>query len=211
LDEYLFLSQSIKWQNAEYMKEQSILRTVVILAVLATSSLTLLQSAAAAPAPIFRPIIREIQNQLTRGMVMRLPASLELTNIDGERVTIYPILEPDSREELRISLVTEPNCQARYCQWGYIATFQPSLNHSNFLESVGTDQYRHTARITLKKGIIGTYVNADTGGVSSIPFGVVIWEQDGQTFVVSLPLVNKQKILDIAISIANELPITSAR
>jgi hypothetical protein len=193
------------------MKKRTLLGLMVNLTVLATSSLTLIQSATAAHAPIFRPIIREIQNQLPRGMVMRLPTSLELTNIDGERIAIYPILEPDSTEELRISLVTEPNCQARYCQRGYIAAFQPRLNRSEFVESLGADQNRHTARITLKTGIVGTYVHADTGGASSGSFGVVIWEQDGQTFVVSLPLLDKQKILDIATSMANEPPVRSAR
>jgi hypothetical protein len=66
-------------------------------------------------------------------MVMRLPAALELTDIDGERIAIYPILEPDSTEKLTISLNTKPNCQARACMSGYIATFQPRLNRSEFV------------------------------------------------------------------------------
>ncbi len=199
------------------MKERSLLGFAVSLAFLSIGSLTIPHFATAAPAPIFRPILRDIQNQLPRGMVMRLPASLELTGING-RIKIYPILEPPGRDYFRISLASEPNCQARYCGLGYIAASQPSSDYSDFVESLGDERYRHTARITLRKRISGTYVYAYTGGASSGLFGVVFWEQDGLTFVLSLPFTpyltlaqNKQKIIDIAISMANELPIRSTR
>ena len=96
---------------------------------------------------------------------------------------------------------------------GYIATFRPSSDYSDIVQSLGDERYRRTSSITLREGIRGTYVYADPRGVSSGPFSVVIWNQNGQTFIVSLPFSQqeKQKIINMAISMANEPPIRSIR
>jgi hypothetical protein len=199
------------------MKERSLFGFMVSVSLLGICLLTIPQFTIAVPAPIFRPIIRDIQNQLPRRMIMRMPASLDITGVNG-RLRIYPILEPNSRNCFRsncfrVSLTSEPDCQARACGLGYIATFRPSSDYSDIVQSLGDERYRRTSSITLREGIRGTYVYADPRGVSSGPFSVVIWNQNGQTFIVSLPLSQqeKQKIINIAISMANDPPIRSIR
>jgi hypothetical protein len=143
-------------------------------------------------------------------MVMRLPASLELTDLQGKKITMYLILEPYRRGELRISLVTEPSCRARYCQFGYIAAFQNNQNSDNFHLA----QRSSGVPVNLGEKVRGVYVAVDPKGASSGPYGLVIWEQNNLSFLVSLPFnpnltlaQNKQKIISIATSMVNEPPI----
>ncbi|MFB8788084.1 MAG: hypothetical protein U7123_04385 [Potamolinea sp.] len=194
------------------MKGRSLFGLMVSLGILGTGVLAKPQATIAEPAPIFKPILRDIQNQLPRGMVMRLPASLELINFQGKKITIYPILEPYKSGEFRISLVTQPDCQARACQFGYIAAFQKNVDNYHLgLRSRGVP-------ITLGEKVSGVYVYVDIRGASSTTYGLAIWEQNNLTFLVSLPFnsnlnlaQNKQLIINIATSMANEPPIKSAR
>jgi hypothetical protein len=66
------------------MKGQSIVSLLVSFAVLNTGLVTRQISATATPAPIFRPVIRNIQNQLPRNLVFRLPSSLPATITKNE-------------------------------------------------------------------------------------------------------------------------------
>lgn len=69
------------------------------------------------------------------------------------------------------------------------------------------------AAITLADGVVGNYITVI--GVRR-PFSIVLWEQDQQTYVVSVPPkydgstdAARQRILDFAIPMANEAPIVS--
>lgn len=194
------------------MKRRSLFGLMVSLGILGAGVLAKPQSTFAEPAPIFKPILKDIQNQLPRGMVMRLPASLELINFQGKKITIYPILEPYRRGEFRISLNTTPNCQAHFCQFGSIAAFQQNSNNYHLgLRSRGVP-------ITLGKKVSGVYVYVDIRGASTTPYGLVAWEQNNLSYLVSLPFSpglslaqNKQLIINIATSMANENPIKSTR
>ncbi len=194
------------------MKTRSLFGLIVSLGILGVGVLAKPQSTIAEPASIFKPIIRNMENQLPRGMVMRLPASLELINFQGKKITIYPILEPYRRGEIRISMNTTPNCQAHFCQFGYIAAFQQNSNNYHLgLRSRGVP-------ITLGKKVSGVYVYVDIRGASTTPYGLVAWEQNNLSYLVSLPFSpglslaqNKQLIINIATSMANESPIKSTR
>lgn len=177
------------------MKGRSLFNFTVGLVILSAGELSRIQSATAAPAPAFRPIVRDIQNRLPRGMVMRLPAFINFRNI----TTVYPILEPYESGRFRISLTSEPGCRGRYCELGYIAGIRrDSYYGSSDWEWARTEQKTGTS-ITLRRGVRGVYINVIRGGA-------VIWEQDGLVFIVSLG-GDKQKIIDTAISMANESPI----
>ncbi|MGB5962594.1 MAG: hypothetical protein WBG73_18150 [Coleofasciculaceae cyanobacterium] len=194
------------------MKGRSLFGLMMSLGIFGAGVLAKPQSTIAEPAPIFKPILRDIQNQLPRGMAMRLPASLELINFQGKRITIYPTLEPSRRGELRISLNTTPNCQAHSCQFGYIAAFQQNSNNYHLgLRSRGVP-------ITLRKNVSGVYVYVDIRGASTTPYALVIWNQNNLSYLVSLPFSpglsvaqNKQLIINIATSMANEPLIKSTR
>ncbi|WP_155967626.1 hypothetical protein [Kamptonema formosum] len=190
------------------MKGHFLLSFMVSLAVLGVGTLTKQTPAQAEPASIFRPIIRDIQNRLTQGMVMRLPAYLEVINEREKPITLYAILEPYKDRELRISLVSTPDCRARFCQLGYIAAVREGSDNRHL------DQKSSGVPINLGQGVSGVYVAVNPRGASSGPYGLAIWEQNGLTFVVSQPYFpgltseqNKQRIIDIASSMANEPPI----
>jgi len=163
---------------------------------------------------IFQSMTQDIKNQLPRGMVMRLPASLEWMGSNG-KIPIYPEILPQRSDGLVIVLNTQSNCQARLCQLGAISTFRNYLVQSqNIINRSGDPQYRETTPISLPQGIQGIYLKSWTGGASSVPGAAVLWEQDSQGFMISLPFSpvwteeqNKQRIIDLAISMVNEPPI----
>ncbi|WP_237396883.1 hypothetical protein [Okeania sp. KiyG1] len=166
---------------------------------------------------IFQPILRDIQQQLPSNWVMRLPSDIVMTRDDSTRVLIYANVEPSRGREnyLRISLTSRPNCQPRACQIGYLATFSKEDNtYSDWMNSYSS-KYRRVAPITLANGIRGTYIDTDPRGASTGPFGVVLWEQDNQVFLVSLGYASKntqqskQETIRVAMSMAKERPIAS--
>jgi hypothetical protein len=83
----------------------------------------------AEPASIFRPILRDIQNQLPRGWVMRLPSAVNLSDnpLYSQVVTTIP-------GEFAVFLNSQPNCTARSCQFGIITVAQDSA-YANSLPS----------------------------------------------------------------------------
>ncbi len=76
------------------MKRSSLFSLMTSLAILSVGTLTRNQSAMAEPASIFRPLLRDIQAQLPRDMVMRLPASIPYRSLPpaNSNNTLYPYL-----------------------------------------------------------------------------------------------------------------------
>lgn len=86
------------------MKNRSFLVITICCAVLGAYCTTKPQTASAEPASMFRPIIREIQNQLPRGWVMRLPSRVNISDNP-----LYPEVVA-LREEFAVFLNSQPNC-----------------------------------------------------------------------------------------------------
>ena len=158
----------------------------------------------ATPSPIFRPILADIRNQLPRGMSMRLPASIRLLDMQGRETPLYADLVPYSDGEFRISIVSQPNCQARACGMGYIAAFRSNSSNAHL------SMRNNGVPIDLGKGIRGVYVQVNFRGVSSGPYGLVIWDQDNQSYLVSLGN-DRQRNIAVAKSMVNQSPIRSSR
>lgn len=193
------------------MKSSRFAITSVFLGLLA---LSYTQVAVAAPSSIFSPILRSIQRQLPKEMVMRLPASIKLVG-QGKKIPIYADLEPYENGEFRISIASQPNCQARYCQLGYIATFKPNYNSKN---NYHLSKRSEGTSVNLGSRVRGVFVDIDTEGASSGRYGIVVWEQNNQTFLVSLPFFsslsasqNKKTIVSVAQSMATQPPIRSSK
>lgn len=193
-----------------------ILNSIVCLMLVQTFILSKNQLAISQPAPIFQPFLERIALRLPRGMVMRLPAFFEFIGTSGQ-VRIYPQIVNRQNGTLAVLLNTESNCQARFCQLGAISTFRNySVESQNIINRAGDPQYRRIIPITLSPEIRGIYMKSWTGGASSVPGSAVLWEQNGQGFMISLPFSpqlteeeNKQHIIDLAVSMVNEHPIFS--
>ncbi|MGC1394902.1 MAG: hypothetical protein WA828_11530, partial [Coleofasciculaceae cyanobacterium] len=169
------------------------------------------QSTIAEPAPIFKPILRDIQNQLPRGMAMRLPSRVNISDI-----RLYPQVITTIPGEFAIFLNSQPDCKARGCQFGIITVAKDS-EYANKLRSSPIFSRREMERvraiiqrdsqtwteserrelirsertvldrspITLKQEIRGLFIITNYGGASTPPSLHVIWKQDGLNFRVS--------------------------
>lgn len=183
-----------------------------ICTVFGVCCLTKPQTANAEPAPIFRPILRDIQNQLKTGWVMRLPSSVNISEIQ-----LYPQVITTIPGEFAVWLNSQPNCTSRSCQFGIITVAQNSTydnnlrsksiftlkelervneirrrGYENWTEADKRDLIRsemavlERTPITLKQGIEGLFVVQNSGGASTPPSLSVIWKQDGLNYRVSL-------------------------
>ncbi|MEK0195022.1 hypothetical protein, partial [Microcoleus anatoxicus] len=88
-----------------FMKGRSLLGIMLSWTVLGVYCLTKPQTANAEPAPIFRPILRDIQNQLKTGWVMRLPSSVNISDTQ-----LYPQVITTIPGKFAVWLNSQPNC-----------------------------------------------------------------------------------------------------
>jgi len=194
------------------MKKQSILRILLSCAVLGACYLTKPQTVNAAPASIFTPIIRDVKNQIPRGWVMRLPSSVNLSNIK-----LYPQVITTIPGEFAVWLNSRPNCMDRSCQFGVIAVAQNSTYANNLrykpifsktsiqrVKAIRQRNYQTRTEsestllnnsemavlertpITLKPGIQGVFILKNGGGASTPPSLHVLWKQDGLNYQASV-------------------------
>lgn len=183
-----------------------------ICTVLVAYCLTKPQTANAELAPMFRPILGEIQTQLKRGWVMRLPSSVNISDIQ-----LYPQVITTIPGEFAVWLNSQPNCTSRSCQFGIITVAQNSTYDNNLrsksiftlkeLERVNAIRRRgyetwtesdkrdlirsemavlERTPITLKPGIEGLFIVQNYGGASTPPSLSVIWKQDALNYRLSL-------------------------
>jgi hypothetical protein len=194
------------------MKKQSILGILLSCAVLGACYLTKPQTVNAAPASIFTPIIRDIQNQIPRGWVMRLPSSVNISN-----TKLYPQVMTYSPREFAVFLNSQPNCMTRSCFLGVIAVAKDSEYADNLrskhifsktymqrVKAIRKRDYQTRTEsetkllissemavlertpITLKQGIQGIFILQNGGGASTPPSLHVLWKQDGLNYRASV-------------------------
>lgn len=189
------------------MKCRSLLGITLVCTVLGVCCLTKPQTANAEPASMFRPILRDIQTQLPRGMVMRLPAVIPNppSGIPGYRPAIISSNAPEGGS-LAIILVTS-NCPetrlVAVCDTGRIIV---ERRNSNTNQRLREDQQQGSS-IKLKTGVRGfyrSYIQPTRGKMYEIS-----WEQDGMIFRVMSRSMSQEQVINVAISMANELPIKS--
>ncbi|MEG4286312.1 hypothetical protein QUB68_24590 [Microcoleus sp. A006_D1] len=187
------------------MKVRSILSVMATLTILGIGAFIKPQFVSAEPASIFRPLLRDIQRQLPRGMVMRLPAAIPNppSGIPGYRPTIIPSNDREGGY-FGIVLVTS-NCPetrlVAVCDTGRIIV---EKRNSNTNQRLREDQQQGSS-IKLKTGVRGfyrSYIQPTRGQMNEIS-----WEQDGMIFRVMSRSMSQEQVINVAISMANELPI----
>ena len=192
-------------QRVKIMKRISILSLMANLAILGIGAFIKPQPANAEAAPIFRPLIRDIQAQLPRGMVMRLPAVIPNppSGIPGYRPAIISSNAPEGGY-FAIVLVTS-NCPetrlVAVCDTGRIFVERRNSNTNQRLR----ENQQQGSSISLKtrvRGFYRSYIQPTRGKMHEI-----IWEQDGMIFGVMSRSRSQKQVINVAISMANELPI----
>jgi hypothetical protein len=193
-----------------------LLGLIANLTVLGISLVTQTQLAIAEPAPVFKPILKNIQNRLPRGTVMRLPASLERIDWEGKRVQLYPLSPSAEDGGLVIRLTNQPGCDALACLSGYLAAY-PS--NSSYVDS----SFRKNLNLDLGNGIRGNYYEKGCSYYDPmIGRGArhgVVWQQDNTIFVVQsgcsgepeFDARDKQRLINMAASMVRSSPIRGNR
>lgn len=155
------------------------------------------------PAPVFRSILRDVQNQLPPGMIMRLPASIPILGDTVEGKFAYqPYIYSDNDY---FALIFEPSgCRPHgtgVCDVGRLFVTNNLSEGSIFKEAL-----KKGSPITLRTGVRGFYWTFSTATRNLLR--VVIWRQDGMIFGALFPGMSKEEIINTAISMANENPVT---
>ncbi len=194
------------------IKRRCQLSLIVSLAILSVGTLTINSLVMAEPAPIFRAFIRDIQTQLPRGMVMRLPTSIPYRSLPpaDSNNTLYPYLY-SKNGELGITLYYSPGCRANSCFAGEFIVSKLD-EYKSKLETIAKWSCANTVSVNIKPGIQGVYTNIRCGGTGD-GSQTIFWEQNGLIFSAQLRAAAniKQELLEIATSMANEPPIKSAQ
>jgi hypothetical protein len=180
------------------MKGRSLFGFTVGLVILSPGSLSRPQSATAAPAPIFRPLIRDIQNKLTRNLVFRLPSNLPASATRWGNPKIEFRVDSDSAT-LGIKYV---GCERDYPPGGrgYAINCIPFSVSSSTLSS---QKYRERP----KGNVFKLNNNLQAYHFQGDGFSIISWIQDGIYFSIYSPSVSYNELIQVARSMVNEPPI----
>jgi hypothetical protein len=162
--------------------------------------------AVAAPADIFTPHLDTISQTLPPNLVMRLPSQIRLSGpadqdfIDQLIVKVFPSQSPPG---MTVGLFT--------CDTGpqpcLIGSFSVDSKDSENAQLELKKHQAAAAPIKLAEGVRG-YFLPGTSLQPASRFSSVIWEQNGLVYSVSLFTGERQNILNMAYSMANNPPIT---
>jgi len=161
--------------------------------------------ASAVPAEIFRPHLNAIGNSVPPGWKMRLPSRILLGGPADEdfiselTVRVFPSTTPAG---LTVGLFSCDSGGFPCLVGSFSVASQSSANaQREFIQHQAAAQV-----ITLARGIKGYLLE---GQKQSPPntFSSVMWQQDGMIYTVSFLAEERQNILFMASSMANESPI----
>jgi hypothetical protein len=187
------------------MSSRALFSLGVSLTVLCTGLLANPLATTAEPAPVFKPLIKDIRSQLPRGMKMRLPSSTPRFP-----VKLYPYIKSD-REGFKVNLARTPNCAksnaASACTVGSFAAFKPGAL------KVWPPTGQSVTTVNLSNGIQGFYVIRGSGINSSKN---LFWKQDSSVFGLGVGAgasqsVTQQQLVETANSMIKEPAITGTR
>lgn len=163
----------------------------------------------AAPATVFTPHLEQIQRALPPDLALRLPAKILLGGpaddefIEQLTVKLFSSTSPPG---LTIGLFSCTNGPQPCLVGSFSADSRNSL--------VAQQEYkRHVAAaapIRLANGVRGYLLEGTVRQPTSI-FSSVMWEQDNVYYTVSFLVDERQNLLNMAASMANNNPIRSTR
>ncbi len=185
------------------MKNRSLLSFTLSLAILGTALLTKPQSINAAPAPIFRPLLRDIQNKLPRSLVFRLPNNLPPSTTRGGNTKLEFEVGSD-RAYLAVKDVSN-DCQGLpEGSRGYAMSCLRFSIASSTLSSAyyqRGNQYREGGTtFELRRNVRANHFKGDG-------WSIVSWIQDGVYFQIYSGSMSASELIQLARLMANDPPI----
>lgn len=173
------------------------------------SAIELAARVAASPADIFAPYVDRIQRELPASLVMRLPTQIRLGGpADDEfiqRLTVH-VFSSTSPPEMTVGLFSCGD-GSQFC---LIGTFSAASDRSVMAQA---EFQRHVAAanpIQLTRDVRGYLQDGSTKQPPSL-FSSVMWQQDGAFHSLSFAEPERQNMLYMAVSMANNEPIRSQR
>ena len=166
------------------------------------------QVAAARPAGLFEPYIYPIRQALPANYEMRLPSEVLLTAGPGLDPTelIVRLLPSQSPGRLAIGLFTCERSPYPCLVGGFTVEASSS-------QSAQADLQRHQSQgnpITLARGVRG-YLRDGSMLKPASEFSSLMWEQVGMIYTISFLAAERENILNMGRSMANELPLRSVQ
>lgn len=162
--------------------------------------------APARPAAIFDPYIYQIRQELPPDFEMRLPAEVLLTAGPGLEPAelIIKLLPTPSPSRLTIGLFTCERSPFPCLVGGFTVESSQSESAQRSL-----DQHRRLGSpITLAEGIQG-YLQDGPLLTPASDFSTLMWEQRGMVYTLSFLAAERENILTMGRSMANQLPLRS--
>lgn len=158
----------------------------------------------ARPAAVFTPYLERIQSNLPLGLVLRLPGEIpprEPSDIDESQLVVR-IFPSEIPQRFTVSLFT---CES---------SPQPCLLGSFSVEqktnaSAKRELERHQARgegIPLVRNVEGYLIDGLLQNPYST-FSTMMWQQNDMIYTISFPAVERETILSMATSMAQETPL----
>ena len=158
----------------------------------------------ARPASVFTSHLEEIQSNLPVGLAIRLPAELRmarLLDIDESRliVRVFPSETPLS---FTVSLFTCSRGSFPCLLGSFSANSKTNVSAQRELQ-----KYKEKGdRITLAPNVEGYLIEGPEQN-PSYSFSAVMWEQNNIIYTINFPAIERQNILFMALSMAQEQPL----
>lgn len=164
--------------------------------------------AVARPAAIFDPYLYPIRQALPPNYEMRLPAEVVLTAGPGldPAELIIRLLPTDSPPRLTIGLFTCDRSPFPCLVGG----FTVESGQSESAQRALNDHRQSGSPITLATGIQGYLQDGPTLTPPS-EFSSLMWEQRGMIYTISFLAAERENILTMGKSMANQLPLRSVQ
>lgn len=162
--------------------------------------------AVAQPAPVFQPYLAQIRQELPPDYEMRLPADVILTagpGLDPEEL-IVKVLPTASPARLTIGLFTCERSPFPCLVGGFSAE---SSRSGSARQELSAHQTQGNP-ITLARGIRG-HLREGTSLNPPSEFSSLMWEQNGMIYTISFLAAERENILTMGRSMANQPALTS--
>lgn len=162
--------------------------------------------AEARPAAVFQPYIRQIRQELPPDYEMRLPSDVILTagpGLEPEQL-IVKLLPTGSPPRLTIGLFTCERSPFPCLVGGFTVEASTSASAQQELS-------RHRSQgnpITLAQTVRG-YLREGPSLKPTSEFSSLMWEQSGMIYTISFLAAERENILTMGRSMANQIPLRS--
>jgi hypothetical protein len=183
-----------------YLNWRRYLLTIPVLITVCTSAVGVF----ARPATVFMPHLEDIQRNLPKGLVMRLPKDIPISghsDIEEDKLVIN-VFPSETPQSFTVGVFT---CVRSHhpCLLGSFSV------EKNTAASAKAELDRHQIkgdRVSLAPNLPGYLIDGPLQN-PPLPFSTMMWQQNEMIYTISFPATERQNILWMATSMATEMPL----